>query len=186
MERSGNGPDKRRTSRAARTMRVWAHRFWRDNGRRTVAFLLTVVLGFETLFSGGVSIALAEVLTGGDNTQNEQVIELNGEKAEDSGLEVNTEPATEEEPGTETELGSEVATSEETEPGTGSETETTTPTENEELAGEQGETDATTPMEEPGAGDATRPTVQVALAAGGVAMIAAALAYRRHERREDQ
>ena len=38
----------------------------------------------------------------------------------------------------------------------------------------------------PDTSDATHPTTQVALAAGGVAMIAAALAYRRRARREDQ
>ena len=70
MARGDKGPTARRTPRAA----VRFRRFWRDNGRRAAALALTVVLGFETLFSSGVSIALAEAINAsGASSQIESV-----------------------------------------------------------------------------------------------------------------
>ena len=68
MSREGKRADERRAT-ARGSLRTRLRRARGETGRRAVALALTVVLGLETLFSSGVTIALAEALNTGDEGQ---------------------------------------------------------------------------------------------------------------------
>ena len=68
MSREGKRTGERRAT-ARGSLRTRLRRARGETGRRAVALALTVVLGLETLFSSGVTIALAEALNTGDEGQ---------------------------------------------------------------------------------------------------------------------